>query len=299
MTLINLDIDVLRTLVAAQRLGGFGRAAEQVGRSQSAVSQQIHKLEERVGIALFRKQGRGLELTEAGETMLAYARKMLELNDEAVTALRGAAIDGAVRFGLSADFAEVGLPAALGRFKRAHPGVRIEATVDRNYVLLEKLDRGQLDLVLTLGHGNRVDAERIAKLPLVWIGRAEGEPAWADGQPLPLALFEAPCFCRTAGIDALDARGIPWRVTFTSPSLHGLLAAVAAGLGVTVRTPLGMPPSLAVVGPRLGLPPLHDIDMSLHSAGRELATAAARFKDIVREVVIQELADARLTAPAA
>jgi len=299
MAQINLDIDVLRTLVAAQKLGGFGRAAEQVGRSQSAVSQQIHKLEERVGMPLFRKQGRGLELTEAGETILAYARRILDLNDEAVATVRGAAIDGVVRFGLTADFAEVGLPAALGRFKRTHPGVRIEAMVDRNAVLLERLDRGQLDLVLSLGHGARADAERIAKVPMVWIGRADGEMPWKQGEPVPLALFESPCFCRAGAVDSLDAAGMPWRVTFTSPSLYGLFAAIEAGLGVTVRTPLGIPPALGVVGPRLGLPKLGEIDISLHSANRELEPAAARFREIVRDVVEGVFAEMRLTKTAA
>src|SRR5579862_6535544 len=239
MTQINLDIDVLRTLVAAQKLGGFGRAAEQVGRSQSAVSQQIHKLEERVGLPLFRKQGRGLELTEAGETVLSYARRIVELNDEAVTAVRGASIDGAVRFGLAGDFAEAGLPEALGRFARAHPSVRVEAMVERNATLLDRLDRGQLDLALTLGHGNRPGAERIGTLPLVWIGRADAAPR-RPNEPVPLALFEGNCFCRTTAIDALDAAGLPWRVAFTSPSLHGLWAAVEAGLAVTVRTQMGL-----------------------------------------------------------
>src|SRR5581483_774516 len=160
---IDLDIDVLRTLVTAQRLGGFNRAAEQVGRSQSAVSQQIHKLEDRVGQKLFRKRGRALELTDAGETVLAYARRILELNDEAVAALRGPALDGTVRFGLPGDFAETWLPTALGRFKRAHGGVRIEAAVERNAVLLERLDKGQLDLALALGVTTRNDAEPIAQ----------------------------------------------------------------------------------------------------------------------------------------
>lgn len=290
---INLDIDVLRTLVTAQQLGGFARAAEQVGRSQSAVSQQIHKLEERVGLPLFRKQGRGLELTEAGETVLTYAEQILDLNDEAVSMLRGASIDGVVRFGLCSDFAEVGLPAALGRFKRTHPSVRIEAAVDRNSVLLDRLDRGQLDLVLSLGHGARADAERVAKVPMVWIGRADGEMPWSDGEPVPLALFEAPCFCRTAAIESLDAAETPWRVTFTSPSLYGLLAAVEAGLGVTVRTPLGMPPTLAAVGPRIGLPSLGQVDVSLHTAGRDLAPAVAQFREIVKEVLVAVLAEMR------
>jgi DNA-binding transcriptional LysR family regulator len=126
MTTVNLDINVLRTLVAAQRLGGFNRAAEQIGRSQSAVSQQIHKLKERIGQPLFRKRGRALELTVAGEKVLAYARRILELNDEAVAAVRGACVEGMVRFGMPGDFAETWLPTALGGFKR-----RIQASVSK------------------------------------------------------------------------------------------------------------------------------------------------------------------------
>jgi len=285
MVTLNLDMDVLRTLVMAQRLGGFNRAAEQVGRSQSAVSQQIHKLEARIGQPLFRKQGRGLELTEAGEVVLAYARRILDLNDEAVTAVRGAAVDGVVRFGLSADFAETGLPSALGRFNRAHPNVRVEATVDRNLILLERLDRGQLDLVLSIGQGARADARRVGTVPMVWIGRAQGEPVWQAGQPVPLALYEAPCFCRTAAIEALDRAGIPWRVTFTSPSLNGLFAAAAAGLGITLRTPMGLPATLAQLGSRDGLPPLGDVELCWHDAGRPVAPAVERFREIMHEVV--------------
>jgi len=131
MARLNLDIDVLRTFVAAQQLGAFNRAAKQVGRSQSAISQQIRKLEDRVGQPLLRKQGRGLVLTAAGEILLAYARRILDLNDEGVAALRGVAINGVVRFGLPGDFAETWLPAALGRFKRAHKMVPVEAIGDR------------------------------------------------------------------------------------------------------------------------------------------------------------------------
>ena len=290
MSRINLDMDVLRTLVMAQRLGGFGRAAEQVGRSQSAVSQQIHKLEERVGQPLFRKHGRGLELTEAGETVLSYARRILELNDEAVTAVRGAAIDGVVRFGLAGDFAEAGLPDALGRFARAHPSVRVEATVERNLTLLERLERGQLDLVLTLGHGDRPGAERIGTLPLVWIGRADVPPRPSKDEPVALAMFEGQCFCRAVAIDALDAAEIPWRVVFTSPSLHGLWAAVGAGLAVTVRTRLGVPPVLTVMGKESGLPALGRTDFSMHGGAAGASPAVARFKEIMVEIAAERLA---------
>src|ERR1700716_564584 len=139
----NLDIDFLRTLASAEDLGGMNRAAERVGRSQSAVSQQMRKLEEKIGQRLFRKQGRGLMLTEAGELLLKYARRILALNDEAVAALSGPGLEGAVRIGLPGDFAETWLPSALGRFKRAHPMVRVQASVDRNAVLLERLENGQ------------------------------------------------------------------------------------------------------------------------------------------------------------
>jgi len=290
MARVNLDMDVLRTLVTANELGGLNRAAEQVGRSQSAVSQQIRKLEEQVGQPLFRKQGRGLVLTEVGDVVLSYAKRILELNDEAMSAVSGVNLEGVVRFGLPSDFAESWLPAVLGRFKRAHPGVRIEATVDRHATLLDRLDRGQLDLALLLGRGAREDAEVIATLPMAWIGGRASE--WQPGEPVPLVLFEAPCAFRQAGIAALDAAGMPWRVTFTSPSLAGLWAAADAGLGITLRTAASKPAHLRVLDQRSGLPPLPVTDLSLHHAGRVLSPATQRLKDILRETLPANLATA-------
>lgn len=286
MARINLDMDVLRTLVAAQQLGGFNRAADQIGRSQSAVSQQIRKLEEQVGEPLFRKQGRGLAPTEAGDVILGYARRILELNDEAVAALHGRAVAGVVRFGLPADFAEAWLPLALGRFKRSHPAVRIEATVDRNRRLLDRLDRDELDLVLTLGNGGRQDAARLASLPMVWIGPGSGEPVWGLGEPIPLAVYEAPCFFRAAGQTALDHAGVPWRIAFTSTSLHGLWAAVEAGLGVTLRTAVGLPAGLTLLE---GMPPAPTLDLCLHDGGRGASPAVARLREIVMESLAANL----------
>lgn len=285
----NLDMDVLRTLVAAQELGGLGRAARRVGRSQSAVSQQLRKLEEQAGQPLFRKQGRGLALTEAGDVVLRYARRILELNDEAVAAVQGTAVEGVVRFGMPSDFAETWLPAALGRFKRAHPSVRVEASVDRNAALLERLESGQLDLVLLFGRGARSDAERLATVPMVWIGREAGQRCDAEA-PVPLVLFEPPCVFRDTAIAALEAAGMPWRVAFTSPSLAGLWAAVDAGLGVTVRTAPSRPAHLAVLDKAAGWPALPLTDLSLHAAGRRLSPATERLKDILLDTVPESLA---------
>src|SRR6201991_4628734 len=137
MRKIIFDLDVLRSFVTGMDLGSFARAADRLGRSTSAVSAQLKKLEEQAGRPIFRKAGRGLALTEAGETMLAYARRLLALNDEAAAAVHGADLEGWVRLGLSEDFGEALLPAVLGRFARAHPRVRIEARIARSFDLLD------------------------------------------------------------------------------------------------------------------------------------------------------------------
>jgi DNA-binding transcriptional LysR family regulator len=294
MRLTNLDMDVLRTLVTAQQLGSFNRTANHIGRSQSAVSQQIRKLEEQVGEPLFHKQGRHMVLTEAGEVMLAYARRILDLNDEAVAAIRGRAAEGLVRFGLPADFAETWLPAALGTFKRTHPAVRIEAVVDRNRKLLELLDRGELDLVLAIGSGTRSDASVLAMLPLVWIGTASPKIAWTPGEPIPLAVYEAPCFFRQRAQAALDKAGMPWRIAFTSPSLHGLWAAVEAGLGITLRTDLALPTTLRVLD---NLPIIADpaLSVCLHDGSRALAPMSASLRSIVAQTLTEKLPAERRT----
>lgn len=285
----NLDTDVLRTLVTARQLGGFNRAAQQVGRSQSAVSQQIRKLEEQVGQPLFRREGRSLALTEAGDVILSYARRILDLNDEAVAAVRGTAVGGTIRVGLPTDFAESWLPMALARFKRAHPGVRVEANTDRRAILIDRLDKGQLDLVLLFGDGLRSDALHLARLPMVWIGSSKEKPNWQDGRPLPLAVFNPPCFFRETAIAALDRAGIPWHIAFTSLSLHGIWAAVDAGLGITLRTTTGLPNQLIALDKKSGLPSLPMIDLSLHDGGRELTPAATRFKEILLETLTANL----------
>jgi DNA-binding transcriptional LysR family regulator len=294
MATTNLDMDVLRTLLLAQRLGGFGRAAGRVGRSQSAVSQQVRKIETQLGVALFRKQGRGLAPTEAGEVLLAYARRILDLNDEAVIAARRSAVEGAVRFGLPGDLANTSLPTLLGRFKRAHPAVRIEATVDRNRRLLERLDGEELDLVLAFDAQDRPDAEPIAILSDVWIGPNGGDPAWSPGEPVPLAVIEAPCMFRQSALAALDRAGMAWRIVFTSPSLHGLWAAVEAGLGVTLRTGVGLPAGVQAMGAETGLPPPSDTPrrLCLHDGERARSPAVARLRAIILEVVPQDLREA-------
>jgi len=283
MSLPNLDMAALRSLVAILHRGGLARAAERIGRSPSAISQQMRKLELQLGEPLFRKQGRRVVLTEAGDRVHAYARRILELNDEAVHAVRGAAIDGAVRFGLPGDFAESWLPAALGKFRKAYPAVRVDVLVEPNRLLLERLDRGELDLVLAMNRGGRADAERLAMLPMTWIGPAgTGEVVRPDAV-LDLALYQPPCFFRAAGTAALDRAGIAWRPAFVTASLHSLWAGVAAGLGITVRTGADLPPSLMRLDERHGLPSLPCVHLCLHIAVGSPSAALTHLRQVVIE----------------
>jgi DNA-binding transcriptional LysR family regulator len=284
---IAFDPDVLRSFVQGVELGSFARAAERLNRSTSAVSAQLRKLEQQAGRPLLRKVGRGTALTETGELMLGYARRLLELNDEAAAAVRGVELEGRVRLGLQEDFGESLLPAVLGRFARAHPRLRIEARIARNAELLEGVSRGRLDLALAWdGDERSPHAERVARLPMRWIGAADTASSRLRrrGEPLPLVVLDAPCLVRRAAIDALDRAGIAWRIAFTSASLAGTWAAVTAGLGVSVRTPLGLPAGVrALTAKEAGLPALPVLGLSLHRAEAEPAPAVARLAEILTQ----------------
>ena len=177
MTFTTFDLDFLRSFVAGVELGNFAKAAGRLGRSTSAVSAQMRKLESQAGIPLLRKAGRGLELTEAGELLLGYARRLLDLNDEAVSAIGEAVAEGSVRIGMQQDFAETVLPDVLGRFARAHRRVRIDAVVARNAELLADVAAGRLDFALAWrGEGaSSVHAETVADVPLCWVGPRDHE----------------------------------------------------------------------------------------------------------------------------
>ncbi|MBV8247954.1 MAG: LysR family transcriptional regulator, partial [Comamonas sp.] len=144
----NLDLDVLRSFATGVALGSFAQAAERLGRSTSAVSAQLKKLEAQTGTELLRKAGRGLELTEAGHAMLAYAQRLLELNDEAVAAVRSSQLEGLVRLGLPEDLGESVLPTVLGRFARAHPRLQVQVQSGRSAELAQAYEAGLLDLAL-------------------------------------------------------------------------------------------------------------------------------------------------------
>lgn len=300
MSRVTFDLDVLRSFVTGMELGSFAKAADRLGRSTSAISAQLKKLEEQAGTPIFRKAGRGLALTSAGETLLAYARRLIELNDEATAAVRGVEIEGWARLGLQEDFGETLLPAVLGRFARAHPRVRIEARIARNAELIERVTSGRLDLALAWNDGAVLPySDRIADIPMRWIGQAEGGGIWRldSGEPLPLAALEAPCLLRSAAIKALDRAGIPWRIAFETPSLAGQWAATAAGLGIALRTEIGLPASVRPLAPgEAGLPPMPALGLTLHRAEASPEPAVARLAEIILQEVRESLPETQRAA---
>jgi len=300
MTRVLYDLDVLRTFCTGVELGSFARAADRLGRSTSAVSAQLKKLESQCGTPLLRKSGRGLVLTEAGETLRGYALRLLELNDRAVAAVRGSELRGLVRLGLQEDLGESVLPHVLGQFARAHPHVRIEASVARSDELRERMALGQFDLALLWDVGMNhacVHGEHIMRLPLQWIGPASldaAEAGWARGlnggaqgdEALPLAMLEAPCPLRDIVTAALDKKGLAWRHAFNSASLTAVWAATAAGLGLSVRTPFGLPAHVRPLDAQaLGLPALPSMDLILGRAALDASEPVDRLARILVDAV--------------
>jgi DNA-binding transcriptional LysR family regulator len=287
MNRTNLDLDTLRTLVVANDLGGYGQAATRLGRTPSAISLQMKRLQEDVGATLFRKDGRGVALTEAGEIVLRFGRRILATNDELLDTIRGASLAGNVRLGFSQDFAETVLPSVLSQFSQLYPLVQMEVRIEGNAALVDAVEKGQLDLALAIGHAHRPTAEILGELELVWIaGRAFSR---RDDQPLPLVLLGPQCAFRKEATEKLDHSKIPWRIAAVSPSLAGLWASAIGGLGITARSALGLPGKLTWGKEIFDLPALPAFPVTLHTQAGILSVGVERLRAITRDTVASAL----------
>lgn len=291
MTLTTLDLDTLRTLVVATDLGGYGQAAARLGRTPSAISLQMKRLQDDLGARLFRKRGRGLALTEQGEVVLRYGRRMLELNDELVDRVRGASVAGTIGLGCSQDFAESVLPIVLSRFAALYPLVQMDVRIEGNAALAEAVAQGTLDVALAVGQAERPTARTLGSIDLVWIAGRTFQRR--DEQTLPLVLLGPQCAFRQAAARVLDDAGIGWRVAAVSPSLGGLWAAALGGLGVTARGGAGLPAGLVSHRTLFGLPALGAFPVTLHTRAQPRSLGVARIEALVSEVVAQTLPPAR------
>lgn len=263
----HLELDLLRTFVAVVEGGGFTRAAERLHRTQSTVSQQLKRLEERLGTPVLARNTRSVALTERGELLLGYARRLLALNDEALAALTETRLQGRVRLGAAQEVADGGLADMLAHFSRLHPGIALEVRVDANLKLSDAVEGGRLDLAVLFqqpGHVHTGGArcEVVEPLPLVWV--ASQNLRIPEDDPLPLVLHNGPCVFRDAALHALHAIGRPWRIVLSTPSLAGMRAALRAGLGFGVRPRRWLESDLRALGSEM--PPLPDVELALLSA---------------------------------
>jgi DNA-binding transcriptional LysR family regulator len=256
-----LDLAVLRTLLAAVESGSFAAAARRVGRSESAVSLQLKRLEEQIGEPVFVRTGRQMTLTGAGVRLVDYARRLLDLNDEALSAAAENSIEGTVKLGVPHDVAETWLPAVIAGFRRSHPSATLKVIEGRSAVLLSQLTDRQIDLAVVFSATRPTNVLWSANLPMVWVGRSDF--SLKKNQPLRLAAFDPPCFFREAAIASLKRADIDWSIGYASNTLSDLWSAVNLGLGVTVRTPAGLPVGLATLDRRRGLPDLPPFNVSL------------------------------------
>ena len=259
--LVNLDLDLLRAFVTVVETGSFTRAAALLGRTQPAISLQIRRLEDQLRSPLLARGGKELALTTEGSGLLPQARHLLRLNDEIVATLGDGDLEGEVRFGAPEDIATTHLPGILGAFARSHPRIKLAVTCDYTANLLDQMSRGLLDLALIKREpvgpelGVRVWSE-----PLVWVAL---DPSILEASPLPLIIAPAPDIYRNRALVALEAAGLAFRASFTSPSLAGQMAALRAGLGVGVLPAAMAPRDLTVL--REPLPVLSDSEIALVS----------------------------------
>ena len=254
-----LDSEQLRTFLTIAETGSFTRAAEEVGRTQAAVSMQIKKLEDRIGRSLFDRSGRAVRLTPEGRTLLGYARKIIALNDQAVDAFSTEVYSGEVRLGLPDDYAERLLPMVLAAFHRSHPNVEIHIDCHSSNAVCNKIARGELDLGIVT-HSD-AGGTIVRREPLLWVGSDALAADMPD--PVPLALGDETCAWRRAAFRALESVGRQGRVTFRSPSGSAICSAVAAGLVVSVLPQSAVRADLRVLTPVDGFPTLPMCDIAL------------------------------------
>lgn len=277
--LANLDIDLLRTFVTINETGSFTQTGELLGRTQSAISVQVKRLETQLGKELLQRSGRRIELTEDGEQLLYYARRILAINDDAVSRITAPRVSGKVTLGTCEEFAEHCLADILGPFARSHPDVRLEIVVDYSKTLIEDLKSGAFDIALA----NRLPGDgvepSIVREPLVWVAREDFETQPAGS--VPLVIGQAPCVWRRFALEALEGVGREWHIVCSSQESKGLHAAVMAGLGVSVFPRSTVLDGMRVLTERDGYPLMPDADVALFRRAGEMSPAAVAFESYV------------------
>ena len=290
-----MDLKQLACFVRVAELGSFTRAAVYLCRTQSAVSMQLRKLEDLTGHQLLHRDSRNIKLTEEGEVLLGYARRMIRLNEEALVALDQPHAQGHVRLGMPDDYAHQFLPGVLAHFAHAYPRVQLEVIGALSGDLLNRVEAGELDVALITRQPKRRRGQVLRTEHLVWTGSRQHLAF--EVSPLPLALFPEGCVFREHALAALDAAQIPWRIAYTSQSFAGGKLAVSGGLALTVVAQSMVPPEWRVLGAEHALPRLPEIEIALHRAPGTLSPAVALLEAQLVAAVQMETGQAPTDGP--
>jgi DNA-binding transcriptional LysR family regulator len=278
-----IDVDQLRTFIAIAETGSFTKAADVVHKTQSAVSMQMKRLEERLGRAIFARDGRASKLTEDGERLLDYARRIIKLNVEVLAALSDAELTGRVRLGVPDDYADRYLPEIMARFARAYPGVELTVMCEPSVDLVERVDGNDLDLAIITDCGTSRPSEIFRQERLLWV--TSNRHSIHAEEPLPLALGRPTCGWRRAAIACLETIGRPHRILYTSVNAGAIAAAVLSGLAVSVFPESALRPGMRVLSPPDGFPELPSCRVGLVRNPHERSPLA----DALAEHIISSL----------
>ena len=276
----NLDITTLRSFVAVADHGGVTRAAGFLHLTQSAVSMQLKRLEELLGLDLLDRSGRGIALTASGEQLLAYARRMVAMNDEVIARLTDQAFEGEVILGVPHDVVHPVIPQVMQRFNASFPRVNVNLCTSNTRELKAEFARGRMDLILTTETGAGEGSETIHQMPLRWVGAVNGS-AWRQ-RPLRLG-FCRKCIFRTEATAALDAEGAAWEMALDSDSDRTVEATVSADLAVGVLLEGTQPPHQELIDHGGSLPDLPVQHINLYGGEKVRAPYVEELAALIRQ----------------
>jgi DNA-binding transcriptional LysR family regulator len=260
-------MDLLRSFVSVAQLNSITKAGELLGRSQPAITLQMQRLEELVDETLLVRNGKNMDLSEAGDRLYEYANQILSLNDLAVSEFSKSAVTGKIRLGIPSEFATVLLPKIVSRFAKAYPNVTLEVNCELSKNLLTKTGKASHDLILALQDDpNAKDSALVKTDPLVWVAGLDMTSQKVS--VVPLIVASQGCIYRNRAIRMLDKSKQPWQIVYTNPDLTGIQYAIQEGLGVTVLAKSTVPDNLKILRPSPRFPELGDVGISLLFTGR-------------------------------
>lgn len=275
----NLDTTALRSFVAVADSGGVTKAAGFLNLTQSAVSMQLKRLEESLNLELLDRSGRTIALTNAGEQLLSYARRMLVLNDEIFSRLTAHEYEGEIVLGVPHDIVYPNIPSVLRRFNAEYPRVKVQLISSFTRQLKDQFAKGEVDMILTTETGVDPGGETLAALPLVWVGAPEGNAY--KSRPLRLA-YEHNCIFRQGVQKALDTAGIEWEMAVESNSSRTIEATVSADLAVHTMIEGTEPKHFERVQHGGALPALTSMNINLYRTALDEGPMVADLAQFIR-----------------